>query len=317
MGMQRRGSQWDYRLLNYWTRLVNRLGVDRSYEQFFRFEKATGFLYTRLKCKVKLDYYPSIRNPRSFNEKSIHRRLFSRNALWPVVTDKLLVRQWLSQNGLDNGLGFLPLMDVIEDAKSYDFSKLEGPLVIKAAWGSGYNLFVDDAEREDWASIRQRLIDWQHQPFKPLNLAWTDTQVRRVFLVERRYSEPGKRMLDDYKFFVFHGRVQLIETIADRENKKVESFFDRDLKAHGEFPGNEVNGRKLDVRVADMVELAECIGRHFDFVRVDFYLHEGDILFGEITQCPANGFGNTLPKAIDFSLGGKWRYEPKASHEAL
>jgi len=318
MGMQWPGSKWDRRLLNNWVKLIERLNVDHDFDRFYWFEKTTGYLYTRLKGKVKLGYYPSIRAPQTFNEKSIHRRLFSRHPLWPIITDKLAVRSWLKDEGLDQGLGFIPLLGIIEDIDRFDFEGLSGPIVIKASWGAGLNLFIDDPLTEDWAVIKQRLANWQQQPYKPKNLAWSDTHKKRVFLVERRYSLPGTQMLQDYKFFVFHGRVELLQTIIDRENDVKTSYYDRSLKRlTGITRAGKTSGGTLDAGVAAMVPLAERIGGRFDFVRVDFYMHEGEILFGEITPCPANGFSALVPTEFDLELGRKWHYDPKACHDAL
>lgn len=57
-----------------------------------------------------------------------------------------------------------------------------------------------------------------------------------------------------------------------------------------------------------MVVAAEEIGKYFDFARVDLYELEGKIYFGEITQCPANGYARFHPRDFDFKLGEKWLY---------
>ena len=52
-----------------------------------------------------------------------------------------------------------------------------------------------------------------------------------------------------------------------------------------------------------MIQLAEILAEDFKYVRVDFYVVEGNIYFGELTFYPCNGFGVFKPEEMDFKFG--------------
>ncbi|HBL8822676.1 TPA: hypothetical protein LTW40_003387, partial [Enterobacter hormaechei] len=52
-------------------------------------------------------------------------------------------------------------------------------------------------------------------------------------------------------------------------------------------------------------DLAELLAKPFPFVRVDFYLVDSKIFFGELTFHPTSGFGRFYPSYYDFKYGSK------------
>ncbi len=299
---------------------VDALGVSADFDRFLAFEQRTAFIYTRLKGRIALGYTPNLRAPRSFNEKSIHRRLFSRDPIWPVVTDKVRVRSWLAERGLDRGISFVPILHVIDDPDRFDFSQIAAPVVIKAAWGSGLNLFIRDPARENWSAVRAKMKHWLAASYYPKRLVWPETQMTRVFTVESMHGNTPQGLLDDYKFFVFHGRVELVQVISGRAGQIEYSHYNRDLTP---LPGVTRRGKKagkgedLPSQVAAMTPLVERIGAQFDFARIDMYLLDGRIMLGEITQAPVNGYAAFTPKRFDFELGEKWNYDHARIYDAF
>lgn len=51
------------------------------------------------------------------------------------------------------------------------------------------------------------------------------------------------------------------------------------------------------------LKIAEKLGAEFDFIRVDLYLTDDGVYFGELTNTPGNGFERFWPKSLDFELG--------------
>ncbi len=62
-----------------------------------------------------------------------------------------------------------------------------------------------------------------------------------------------------------------------------------------------------------MIEVAERIGAHFDFVRVDLYSHAGNVYFGELTMTPMNGCDPFQPAELDYTAGDYWDYPASKS----
>jgi len=52
-----------------------------------------------------------------------------------------------------------------------------------------------------------------------------------------------------------------------------------------------------------MLQIAKNLTNNFHFCRVDLYNNDGNIIFGEMTFTPENGFANFTPKEYDLILG--------------
>jgi hypothetical protein len=52
-----------------------------------------------------------------------------------------------------------------------------------------------------------------------------------------------------------------------------------------------------------LIEYAKILSKPFNFARVDFYITEGKIYFGEITFTDGAGFDKIYPYAFDIELG--------------
>lgn len=291
---------------------LQKTGRYKSYSKFLEKEEESNFKYTKLKGAVQLGYVPNLNNPIRFNEKSIHRRLFCRSPVWPIVTNKLKVRDWLVENNLHQEMNLIPILYVIKDVENFVFEKIKEPVVIKAAWASGMNIFIKNPQLENWKLVKDKLMKWQNQPYAPARLVWPATQMDREYIVEKMYSTKANALLEDYKFYVFHGQVELVQIITGRDEEPLYAHFDRDLNR---LPVRRHNKGELDNTyilnpiIEEMIKVAEKIGQHFDFSRVDLYELEGEIYFGEITECPNNGYARFEPEEFDFELGKKWVYE--------
>ena len=55
-----------------------------------------------------------------------------------------------------------------------------------------------------------------------------------------------------------------------------------------------------------MIEVAEQLGRGFDFVRVDLYCVNGKVYFGEMTHTPSGGLFAWTPSDFDAAMGAMW-----------
>src|SRR5690554_6000820 len=80
----------------------------KNYDEVFEYEKNNDFSFTRLRGRLELGYKIDLNNPCTFNEKLIHRRLFSRDSIWPIITNKVTVRSWLKEQGHLEHLNLVP-----------------------------------------------------------------------------------------------------------------------------------------------------------------------------------------------------------------
>lgn len=263
---------------------------------------------SKLKAKLSLGCEIDLGNPRTFNEKLIHRRLFSRDPIWPVITDKIAVRDWLKEQG------YLDYVHLIPAKVAYSVEELmeipiDKPVVVKAAWASGMNLFVSSSQ--DLKAYKSTLESWLTSPYAPERLIWAADEMKRGFLVEDSIADQDGNVPLDYKFHCFNGKVQFIQIhvgrfknyrrlIYSKEGELLDFIFDEESYADPFF---------LDMAlIEEMITAAEIISREFDYIRADFYLYESKVFFGELTQAQANGFVQFNNSELDSILGSKWSY---------
>lgn len=120
--------------------------------------------------------------------------------------------------------------------------------------------------------------------------------------------------LSDYKFFCFNGEPKYCQVICDRHSKETIDFYDMNWQ-HQEFVGlnpiisggakltNGVNPVPRPLLLDDMIGICYKLSEHMKFVRIDLYVIDDVIYFGEITLYPASGIGIFDPGKWNVKLG--------------
>jgi hypothetical protein len=131
-------------------------------------------------------------------------------------------------------------------------------------------------------------------------------------LVEESLGELGRPQPWDHRFFVFGGEPKLIQVDASRYTGYCRRFYTPDwepLEArHGAAPLCEVQPRPACL--GEMVAAAGRLGAPFDFIRVDLYLVDDNLAFGEFAAYPGSGIDQISPRNLDRLLGSYWRLPP-------
>lgn len=130
---------------------------------------------------------------------------------------------------------------------------------------------------------------------------------RRV-MVERMIEMPGGDVPEDYRFFVYHGRVHFLQVDFVRFEGYTGNSYDREwnlLPVRVKYPPSAKPVPK-PAKLDQMTEIAEKIGARSDFARVDLYAPPEGILFGEVTFYPEGGIQAFTPKEWDYKFGEPW-----------
>jgi hypothetical protein len=284
-------------------------GYPNSFDEFFEQEEKTNFFFTKVQALSSLGYTINLNEPKSFNEKLLQRKLFSRDPIWPIVTDKIAVRNWITQHGLDQYAKLIPIHSVFDAVDGFSKDMLGKKLVLKGAWASGYNLFLDQYTEDDHEELIAVMNAWLIIPYKPEKLIWASSKIPKRFIVEKKLKSSLGGIPEDYKLFVFNGKVEFIQVDYDRYSGHKRNMFSREGDL---LPFSYVKGKNDSMKFIErsclnkLVIAAEKIGSHFDFIRVDLYFSEGEVYFGEITQTPHSGHGRFNPSIYDNKLGELW-----------
>lgn len=260
-------------------------------------------------------YWPRLQ-ARSFEEKVYNRMLFDRNPIWTTVSDKLLVRDYVSSKVTKNHL--VPLLWKGELPEDIPFDELPEKFVIKANHGCKFNLIISDKSKLDEEEAKRQMRKWLKENFCTDNfigIEWAYKNIKPMILIESFLEDKGKVPLD-YKFFCFSGRVEYVQVNFDRFGDPSEKFFDRNFtpldlwNGTKQYQGKVVSPNNYEV----MIEIAESLSEGFDFIRVDLYSVGERIYFGELTCYPGGGRIPFVPEAYDYEFGDKWVIRNRMSY---
>jgi hypothetical protein len=254
-----------------------------------------------------LGYIPHIKNPRTFNEKIMHRKVYRWQEVPPELTDKYAVRDFVAKTIGSEYLN--ELYCVYEHPEDINFANLPESFVVKATHGSQMNIIVKDRRSFDETAAREKCGRYLRQTYgRHFDELWYSAIPHRL-IVEKLITDRTYGLPLDFKFFVFHGRAEFIQIDFDRFTNHTRSIFNRNWNQQ-EFSFLYPQGRAIDppLLLPQMLEIAGRLGSEFDFVRVDLYSPDNKtILFGEMTFAPEAGWGHFIPmKQADFDIGRLW-----------
>lgn len=142
----------------------------------------------------QLGYFPNVRNPRTFNEKIQHRKLYDRDPRMPPLVDKVgakaLVASVLGPEWI------IPTLWSGTDPAQIPFDALDPPYVLKPSHASHCTHFVFDKDEIDRESIRAKAASWLRLDYSRPYHEWVYTQVPRRLLVEPYIGEVGALPID-------------------------------------------------------------------------------------------------------------------------
>jgi len=283
---------------------------------FYFLNKVFGYFYTKRKFYKKMGYPLNLKNPQSFHEKLVWKKIHDRNPLLSVTADKYQVRSYIKEVlGEEQAKEILvPLLYVTDKPQIIPFKRLSLPCILKPNHASGRNIIIENGNY-----IQKELVNtckkWLQIPYGLDKLEWAYQSIRRKIVIQKLLKdENGKLPEIEYKFYIFHGKCEIIRVDSDlncdlHHLRRV--FFKADWKLLDVTSNNRKRGPYINSpgNLSKMIKIAEKLSRPFDFVRVDLYNINGKIYFGELTHYPASGMDKFVPQSFDFRLGKYWKIE--------
>jgi TupA-like ATPgrasp len=250
---------------------------------------------------------PKIFRPRRFTEKIQWRKLFDRNSLFPVFCDKLATRELIAAR---IGAEYLAPLYWTGVAEEIPFDTLVPPYFLKTTHASGQVVSVADAA-QDFAAIRACAAEWLQICFATANEEPGYKNVSRRLMAEQALLAEDGGPPEERRLFVFDGKVAVINTVFVEDGKVRHGAFHTPGWDNLDWHFTRVVARKFarPKRLADMVRIAEDLGKGIDHIRVDFYDCGDRIFISELTPYSWSGLSPFNPDAADFALGRYWRLQ--------
>ena len=259
--------------------------------------------YARIRYRLELDEWPDLENPQTFTEKIQYIKLYQRNELRKKIADRIKVREYVAEKVGEDHL--IPLIGNYSELTPDIWEKLPSQFVLKANHGCAMLKIVRDKEQADYQKIYRQTEEWKNTDYSKIGREWVYEGLPRTILAEELLLDSSNSIPEDFKFFCFHGRVEIIQIDFDRFGNQRRNLYDRNfnrIEARLLYPNYEKAVEKPD-NLDKAIEIAERLSADFNFIRVDLYLLENEVYFGELTNYPGNGFKAFEPNTMNYKIG--------------
>lgn len=280
------------------------MNISRLFKQFLTF--ISPRLNTEIVYFFKFKKRINLNEPRTLDEKIQWLKLnaYNKNPLVTQCADKYAVRDYVKSCGCSEILN--DLYGVYDSVDEIKWDELPEKFVIKWNFGCGQNLICFDKSKLDIEKAKKQLRNWYklHDTFY---LPYSEMQYKGIkpkLICERFIESDSGTLPVDYKLYCFNGVSDCVLVCAGRDTEGHHAkyyFFDRDwnLKRYN----NAGKQASADFTLPQpenykkLFEYADKLSKPFPFVRADFYMERGNVIFGELTFTPCGGFDvNRLPE---------------------
>ncbi|MDR0886341.1 MAG: hypothetical protein LBN22_08315 [Clostridiales Family XIII bacterium] len=252
-----------------------------------------------------------LKSPQDFNEKIQWLKLYHQIPEIPMMADKYTARAYVRKKGLADLL--IPLLGVWSDAEEIQWQSLPRAFAIKTSNASHTNIMVYDKERIDIPRITSQLNVWLRMDYGARMAEPQYSAMTPRIIAEELLDDKGKGYLTDYKVFCFHGKAkftQVVHARGDDFNVQSQWIVDSNGESLNHF-GEESDLFAKPEQYDFLISAAEILADSLPFVRVDFYIENNQLYFGEMTFTPHGGAIRHFTREVLMMMGA-WIQLPKA-----
>lgn len=268
-------------------------------------------LFLKIIYQARTGHKLNLKNPKRISEKIQWLKLYDNLPIKTILTDKLLVRDWVKQRA--GNLNFPELYGVWDSFDEIEFEILPQAFYLKTNHGCAMNIEIKNKERflrEAKEEVGKIFKKWLSENFAyswGFELQYKNI-IPKVYAEERLFIAEHQRV-SDYKIWCMNGKARFIEYNVYPLKSKIEdvrlAIYDTEWnplpfthgvpKYEGELPRPE--------RLEEMVATAETLSKDFKFVRVDLIDIYDKLYFAELTFTPYSGHMVIVPDDYDYILG--------------
>ncbi|MGA9211152.1 ATP-grasp fold amidoligase family protein [Kaistella sp.] len=256
----------------------------------------------------------NLRVPKTMTEKIQWYKINYKNPLIIQCADKYAVREYVA-----NTIGEQYLVPLVFHTQDYREVKSENlpdyPIVIKANHTSGTTHFVKDKSTVNWKSVQNDCRWWLHLNYYHLDKEWQYENIKPRIVVEKMLTDADGSIPSDYKLHCFNGKFEFLQVDLGRFGTHRRNLYDNDWNLlpftfsmldrdkRPKTPNGKIVERPKNLAL--LIDLAEKLAKPFPYVRVDFYVINEEIFFGELTFHHGGGYEQFTPSELDLHFGEK------------
>ena len=245
-----------------------------------------------------------LNNPITFNEKLQWLKLYDRKNWYSNLVDKYEVKKIVSEKIGQQYV--IPTIGVFNSFSEIDFNQLPGRFVLKCTHDSGSVILCKNKENFDINAARKKINAAMKVNYFYKSREYPYKNVKPRIIVEPYLEDMQAEQLYDYKIFCFNGKVKYLFVATDRQSNVKFDYFDSEFNKipvrQAFHPNSQYKIQKPEC-FEKMKEFAEILSANIPQVRVDFYVVNGRLYFGELTFFHHGGFAPFIPEKYDYLWG--------------
>lgn len=242
-------------------------------------------------------------NPRLYDEK-IHWLIVNcYDKTYGKYADKYKVRSYVKDCGLENIL--IPLIGVYSTADEINMDILPERFILKATHGSQGDFYEICKDKEHWREMegKQKLTRALHADIARAACEYHYGGITPQIICEELLQDRDHDRLTDYKVVCSYGKPKAILVCTNRDEGR--DYYSTDWE-YLEYVKEEYRSGKRTKKpevLQEMLQAASILSKPFPLARVDFYVVNGRLYFGEITLTPSAGNHKYLSDVGQKELG--------------
>lgn len=232
---------------------------------------------------------------------------------YSILADKIAVRKYVEEK--IGGDYLIPLIWTGERLTAEVWDNLPEMFVLKANHASGTNLIVKSKSALEFKNVEKLTNKWLAMNFSKVNLEKHYKYIKPKLMAEQLLITETGSIPYDYKVHCFNslkGPKYFIQVDYDRfENNGIghtRDFFDQDwnfLDFTLDYP-NAYNKAKKPESLHTILELSHQLSEELAYARVDWYIFNNKLLFGEITLTHGCAGETFTPEIYNKIWGDLW-----------
>lgn len=272
----------------------------------------TPIRVAKLKFRYKLHRWPDFEHPKDVNEKINWLKFYGDTSLWPTLADKYAVRQYVADKiGAEH---LIPLIGKWDSVDDIDFNTLPNQFVMKCNNGSGDVVICKDKSKLDVNATKKHFSKSLHEKLSILSGEPHYAFIKPCIIAEQLLdvtTQPcNSSSLVDYKVWVFDGQPKYIWCAWNRHGYHANvALFDTDWIFHPEYSVWTNHYEKPDILLPKpncfdlLLDLASKLSEGLSLSRIDMYIVNEHIYFGEITLTSQGGYMDYLTQEFLDKMG--------------
>ena len=264
---------------------------------------------------LKMEYYfqtgrrLNLNNPKSYNEKLQWLKIHDRKPEYTQMVDKAGVKDYIAKTIGEQYV--IPTLGIWKHFDDIDFTTLPEKFVLKCTHDSGGLVICKDKKTLDKVSAKKKIEKCLKKNYFYGTREWPYKDVKPRIIAEPLLEQANGEEICDYKVMCFNGKAKLIELHMNRHSDHHTQDFYGVNWQKTEISQGKGYGGCSDIEVSkpsclnEMLRLSETLTKDMAHCRVDWYVVNGHLYFGELTFFDGSGF-DLFDRYEDDLLLGSW-----------